>query len=668
MYLWQEEQLSLPSPLPSVTPKHRQESVFSYRYYYNVCTFGYSSAFWTEKRWVREVDWMAMNGINFPLAFVGQEYVWEQVFADLGMNETAVRDSWFSNAAFLPWNRMGNINNWTGPLSRDFIVAQVLLQKQILQRQRSFGMKAILPGFAGHVPPAFPSYFPSANISQLVWDPQFGPTYTLSPQDPLFHLIGNAFVRKVSEIFGSDSFYNADPFNEMDPTSNSTSYLSSVSSAIYRSMSDADPNAVWVLQGWFLLDGWWQPPQTKAFLDGAPDDRLIVLDLWAEVEPYWSGHSNFYGKQFIWCMLHDFGGRSGLYAAFDAVNTGLAAARQQAAGNLVGIGLTPEAIDTNPVIYDFVMEATWNNASARDVDTWIVQWATRRYGRANAAAASYWLTLRREILNCNTGQMAATASPLVMRPRLSLPSGVGCCATLQQYYDPSKLDAAWSTLLSAADLFGGLDTYRNDLVEITRQVLGDYAFIVYGQMVAAFNASDKTGFAASSEQFLELFDDLDLMLGTQPSYLLGVWAERASMWGVTPAESALHRKGALLQVTTWGPATLTNDLHEYAFKLWNGLVGEYYRARWELFVAAMGGAIDDPSSLDMAAFHSQLFVFESGFASSQEPFATVPQGDAVLVSRGLRAKYSNITWPPSAASMRKAARRLPLQSKKHLSK
>ncbi len=72
--------------------------------------------------------------------------------------------------------------------------------------------------------------------------------YTLSPQDPLFHRIGNSFVRQVSRIFGSDSFYNADPFNEMDPSSNDTAYLSSVASAIYRSMADADPNAVWVLQ------------------------------------------------------------------------------------------------------------------------------------------------------------------------------------------------------------------------------------------------------------------------------------------------------------------------------------------------------------------------------------------------------------------------------------
>jgi alpha-N-acetylglucosaminidase len=91
----------------------------------------------------------------------------------------------------------------------------------------------------------------------------------------------------------------------MNPSSSDVKYLSSVSEAIYKSMADADKDAVWILQGWFFLDGWWAPPQTEAFLNGAPDDKLIVLDLWAEVDPYWKGHKNFYGKQFIWCMLHD---------------------------------------------------------------------------------------------------------------------------------------------------------------------------------------------------------------------------------------------------------------------------------------------------------------------------------------------------------------------------
>ena len=102
VYLWQEQQLNLPSPLPRV-PKTRKATTFSWRYYYNVCTFGYSSAFWDWQRWQREIDWMAMNGINMPLAFTGQEYVWQRVFGQLGMNESTVRASWFSGAAFLPW-------------------------------------------------------------------------------------------------------------------------------------------------------------------------------------------------------------------------------------------------------------------------------------------------------------------------------------------------------------------------------------------------------------------------------------------------------------------------------------------------------------------------------------------------------------------------------------
>jgi hypothetical protein len=34
---------------------------------------------WDFKRWEREIDWMALRGINFPLAFNGQELIWRKV-------------------------------------------------------------------------------------------------------------------------------------------------------------------------------------------------------------------------------------------------------------------------------------------------------------------------------------------------------------------------------------------------------------------------------------------------------------------------------------------------------------------------------------------------------------------------------------------------------------
>ena len=34
---------------------------------------------WNYTRWQKEIDWMAMNGINFALAFNGQEAIWNRV-------------------------------------------------------------------------------------------------------------------------------------------------------------------------------------------------------------------------------------------------------------------------------------------------------------------------------------------------------------------------------------------------------------------------------------------------------------------------------------------------------------------------------------------------------------------------------------------------------------
>ena len=42
-------------------------------------TSSYSYVWWDWARWEREIDWMALNGINLPLAFTGQEAVWMKV-------------------------------------------------------------------------------------------------------------------------------------------------------------------------------------------------------------------------------------------------------------------------------------------------------------------------------------------------------------------------------------------------------------------------------------------------------------------------------------------------------------------------------------------------------------------------------------------------------------
>ncbi|KAL3681211.1 hypothetical protein R1sor_024167 [Riccia sorocarpa] len=83
-------------------------------YYQNVVTSSYSFVWWNWERWEQEIDWMALQGINLPLASTGQETIWQKVFQSKRFNlSKADLDEYFSGPAFLAWARMGNLHGDT---------------------------------------------------------------------------------------------------------------------------------------------------------------------------------------------------------------------------------------------------------------------------------------------------------------------------------------------------------------------------------------------------------------------------------------------------------------------------------------------------------------------------------------------------------------------------
>ena len=64
---WNGTNLNFPKSLPLPDKPVRKESPYEYRYYLNYCTFNYSMSWWDWERWEKEIDWMALNGINLPL-------------------------------------------------------------------------------------------------------------------------------------------------------------------------------------------------------------------------------------------------------------------------------------------------------------------------------------------------------------------------------------------------------------------------------------------------------------------------------------------------------------------------------------------------------------------------------------------------------------------------
>ena len=72
MKTWSGEHMELPETWPDFVLKE-QTTPYEYRYFLNVCTFGYTTPYWDWERWEKEIDWMALRGVNMPLATVASE-------------------------------------------------------------------------------------------------------------------------------------------------------------------------------------------------------------------------------------------------------------------------------------------------------------------------------------------------------------------------------------------------------------------------------------------------------------------------------------------------------------------------------------------------------------------------------------------------------------------
>jgi alpha-N-acetylglucosaminidase len=112
---WNGANLNLPAKLPVPAEKVRKNTPYKYRYYLNYCTYNYSISWWSWKRWEKEIDWMALHGIDMPLALTGQEYTWYRVYKGMGFTDEELK-SFFCGPAYFSWFWMGNLDGWGGPL------------------------------------------------------------------------------------------------------------------------------------------------------------------------------------------------------------------------------------------------------------------------------------------------------------------------------------------------------------------------------------------------------------------------------------------------------------------------------------------------------------------------------------------------------------------------
>ena len=183
------------------------------------------------------------------------------------------------------------------------------------------------------------------------------------------------------------------------------------------------------------------------------------------------------------------------------------------------------------------------------------------------------------------------------------------------------------------------DGFQYDLVDITRQVLANYATPLQQKWVLAYLHNDAGSFTKYTQEFLELMDDMDELLATRKDFLLGKWIADARNCGVDENEKKLYELNARNVITLWGDKE--SELHEYSCRQWAGLIKGFYKPRWQKFFTDLQQKMATGARMEMNDFESAVKTWEWNWVNSNDAYSASPTGDAIDVSKRLYTKYVN---------------------------
>ena len=649
---WNNMNVKLPAVLPVVKQKERHETDLKLRYNFNYCTFSYTMAFWDWNRWQKEIDWMALHGINMPLAAVGTESVWRNMLLKLGYSEEEV-GKFIAGPAFLAWWEMNNLEGWGGPLPLSWYKQQEALQKKILARMKEMGMKPVLPGYCGMVPHDAKQKL-GLNVTDAGrWNSYQRPA-NLSPTDSRFAEIADLYYKELTRLYGKSDYYSMDPFHESG--NDAAVDYGKAGEALMSAMKRANPHAIWVVQGWN------ENPRPQMIAKLKVGD-LLVLDLFSESRQNFkdfctgentsgTGKKDFstskkegiYGKhQWLFCLLENFGGNVGLHGRMDQLlnNFYLATGKKDTPkqensslltlhSSLKGWGFTMEGSENNPVMFELMSELPWRAEKITKED-WIREYCYARYGVHDATIEKAWTLLAQSIYNCPKGniQQGTHESIFCARP-LQNCYQVSTWSLMSNYYDPEDTRQAAILLTSVAEKYRGNNNFEYDLVDICRQALADQGRKQYLKTMADFKAFSRQDFQKDSNRFLKMILLQDKLLGTRPEFRLGRWIEEARSLGKTAEEKDLYEWNARVQITTWGNRICADNggLHDYGHKEWQGLLKDFYYLRWSTFMKSLASqlSLQDTPRIDW-------YGLEESWTLQKNPYSSKAEGSPIDVAK-----------------------------------
>jgi alpha-N-acetylglucosaminidase len=293
-------------------------------------------------------------------------------------------------------------------------------------------------------------------------------------------------------------------------------------------------------------------------------------------------------------------------------------------GNLAGMGMMMEGLDYNPVTYAFISDLMWES-SVPDTKEWKRKYLKSRYGILNDSIISGWDHLFNYYY---TKSGLFEANPVIKRP-----------SPVKDDIRPSDDAVAGArSLIGASSVLRDIDAFQFDIVNLFRQVFGQYAGHILHEITLNYREKNIMKFDESVTEFLAVSHKIEDLMATREEFLFGKWIGDSRKHALNQQEADLYEWNARAIITTWGGRML----YGYAIKDWSGLYSSYYLPRWEKLFEEMKSEITGGKKFDYKMFEKDMIAWEDNWVNlREENIVSVPTGSSVDLAKEMWKEYGD---------------------------
>lgn len=530
--------LSLPKPLPYPESRIYKETFMQVGY--TECR-NLEYFFWKWENWEKEIDRLALLGVNVVYTPIGEAPVWNE----------------FLNRYRLPQKETDRFLYGTENVPGFWYKRQEKIYKKIMRRMQSLGMIPVFRVFNGNIPKelaAQNTLWTTCEATNPVG--VFSNEVLLATDDPQFHSVANKWYAAWNGTYGSSPFY----YGDYEPAQQ----LKYVQQTLNRKEEKA--TIILPCGGNGIESDFKERNLEREVLSGDPKKILLIYRDGID-EADWRMLPSIKNSFWIWTWGDKRkNGKTPVSLATASEQPVQTANNPETASLISGTGMLLNRNASPALIHDFVHSLRWQPEVISMTDR-VKQLVENRYGRKNQAMNDAWTELMKLSLDYDL-----THSIAAQRPDRT---------GIQMHEHPDSLKQTsralariLSIMLGERENLPNADACKKDLLQTAMLLCEQELKIRFTRIHAEAPESNKEDMRKAQDEFLELILLNDSLRMPLTDLCWSNWTEKI----------VAENKKDTTDIALWSKTLLRHEENRTGcVPALSGILSDYCYPRWELY-------------------------------------------------------------------------------------